>query len=50
LAVTTTDGNASVVYLDALTHEIRQATWNGAGWQLSAVGHIAVSWLAAASS
>jgi PKD repeat protein len=50
LAVTTTNGDASVVYLDALTHEIRQATWTGADWQVTVVEHGAASSLAAAPS
>ena len=39
LAVTTANGNASVVYLDASTHVMREATWTGAGWKLSTVAH-----------
>jgi len=50
LSVTTANGSASVVYLDASTHAIREATWTGAGWKLSTVERHPASSLAAASS
>ena len=50
LGVTTTDGNASVLYLDAHNGSIREATWDGAGWQFSVVSHQATAWVAASTS